>query len=152
MTDRKEVSKILQGLAEKTGSRLRQTNQLAGQICVEIKYFDFQSVSHQGALLTATDNTAVILKNAERLFDEIWTGVPIRLLGIRLSKLTEEYGQQLNLFDMGGKDAKKQQQLDKALDEIRNRFGKTAIMRGSAVKKTDARFGWEAEADMEDED
>ena len=152
VTDRKEVSKILQGLAEKTGSRLRQTNQLAGQICVEIKYFDFQSVSHQGALLTATDNTALILKNAERLFDEIWTGVPIRLLGIRLSKLTEEYGQQLNLFDMGGKDAKKQQQLDKALDEIRNRFGKTAIMRGSAVKKTDARFGWEAEADMEDED
>ena len=78
--------------------------------------------------------------------------MPIRLLGIRLSKLTEEYGQQLNLFDMGGKDAQKQQQLDKALDEIRNRFGKTAIMRGSAVKKTDARFGWEAEADMGDED
>lgn len=152
VTDRKEVSKILQGLAEKTGSRLRQTNQLAGQICVEIKYFNFQSVSHPGALLTATDNTAVILKNAERLFDEIWTGVPIRLLGIRLSKLTEEYGQQLNLFDMGGKDAQKQQQLDKALDEIRNRFGKTAIMRGSAVKKTDAKFGWEAEADVEDED
>lgn len=140
VTDRKEVSKILKELSEKTGARLRQTNQLAGQVCVEIKYFNFQSVSHQGALLTATDNTSVILKNAERLFDEIWTGIPIRLLGIRLSKLTEEYGQQLNLFDMDSQSTQhqqKQQKLDKALDEIRNRFGKSAVIRGSSMKKAE---------------
>lgn len=132
VTDRKEISGILKALSENVGRRLRETGQLAGMLCVEIKYFDFKSVSHQAQLLTPVSSSNMIFKTAEQLFDELWNGAPIRLLGIRLSKLCGQEQQQLNLFDMENQE--KMQKLDAALDAIRNKFGKDAVMRGSAVK------------------
>lgn len=132
VTDRKEIAGILKILAEKTGERLRETGQLSGMICVEIKYYHFKSVSHQMQLLTPTDSSNMIFKAAQQLFDELWNEDPVRLLGIRLSKLCSSKQQQLNLFDMENQE--KMQKLDQALDQIRNKFGQDAVMRGSFVK------------------
>ena len=33
-------------------------------------------------------------------FDELWNGTPVRLLGIRTSKLSDCQVRQMNLFDM----------------------------------------------------
>ena len=67
------------------------------------------------------------------MFDELWNGEPIRLLGIRTTKLEDE-GEpvQINLFDYQReqKSREKQQKLDAALDSIRKRFGDGAIRRG----------------------
>ena len=131
VTDRKEISGILNSLSEKVGQRLRETGQLAGLLCVEIKYFDFRSVSHQAPFLTSTNSSKVISKTSEQLFDELWNGMPIRLLGVRVSKLSGQEQQQLNLFDMENQE--KMQKLDAALDSIRNKFGKDAVMRGSTA-------------------
>jgi len=131
---REDACKVLLSLAESVGGRLRSSHQLAGLVCTEIKYNTFQSVSHQMLLDTPTASTDVIYRKACALFDELWNGTPIRLLGIRTTKLVEENEPlQLSLFDYVAPVSEKQQKLDAALDTIRNRFGKDAIKRGSLL-------------------
>lgn len=134
ISDRREACRALLNLSESVGSRLRASAQLAGLVCTEIKYNTFQSVSHQMLLDTPTASTDVIYSVACKLFDELWDHTPIRLLGVRTSKLTEENAPiQLNLFDYTAPKSEKQQKLDAALDNIRKRFGNDAIKRGSLL-------------------
>ena len=47
VSDRQEAYRTLLSLAESVAARLRQADQLAGMVSVEIKYSTFRSVSHQ---------------------------------------------------------------------------------------------------------
>ncbi len=129
-----DAKHFLLQLAESVGKRLREEHFLAGSVCTEIKYNTFRSVSHQALLATPTASTDVIYREACALFDELWDGTPIRLLGIRTTKLTEEDTPiQLNLFDYQAPKSEKQRKLDAALDDIRARYGKEAVKRGSLL-------------------
>ena len=135
--DYDEACKVLLQLAESVGRRLRKQHFCAGLVCTEIKYNDFRSVSHQGILLTPSASTDAIYRKACELFKELWNGTPIRLLGIRTTKLTEDTEPvQLNLFDYSQSGSEKQQRLDRALDTIRLRYGQDAVTRGSLLDST----------------
>lgn len=143
VTSEEEAGPILHSLAEKVSERLRSAHQRAGNICVEIKYSDFRSVSRQTQLDTPVNTTENIYREARRLFHTLWNHEPVRLLGIRTAKLVSETEPvQLSIFDMelpiqqtaSKKDTAKQQKLDAALDSIRRRYGKDAITRGSQLK------------------
>lgn len=135
---REEAVKAILSLSESVGSRLRASHQLAGLVCTEIKYNTFQSVSHQMLLDTPTSSTDIIYRHACQLFDELWNKTPIRLLGVRTAKLVEEDTPiQLNLFDYAAPVSEKQQRLNAALDNIRERFGNDAIKRGSLLNSQD---------------
>lgn len=124
-------------LAESVGERLRSSHETASQITTEIKYATFRSVSHQTGLPTPTASTDTIYKVACQLFDELWDGTPIRLLGIRASKLTPDTEPvQMSLFDLPGTgpvNSEKQKKLDTALDRLRTKYGKDIIKRGSLM-------------------
>lgn len=152
--DEEEAHKVLMQLAESVGSRLRKEKQLAGMVSCEIKYNTFQSVSHQTTLPTPTDSTTLIYETACHLFKELWNGTPIRLLGIRTSKLCDPSEPvQMSLFDMMTPEItttlpsdseqfqrkQKQEKLDKALDSIKNKYGKNAIVRGSLLSVKDTK-------------
>jgi len=131
---REDACATLLRLAESVGKRLRDSHQLAGLVCTEIKYNNFKSVSHQMPLEPPTASTDVLYRKACALFDELWDGTPIRLLGLRTTKLVEEDAPiQLSLFDYMAPVSEKQQKLDAALDSIRSRFGKESIKRGSLL-------------------
>lgn len=135
---REAAVKILLELAESVGRRLRASHTKAGLVCTEIKYSDFKSVSHQSVLESPTSSTDAVYRTACTLFDELWNGAPIRLLGIRTGKLSEE-GEpvQLSLFDYTAPVSEKQQKLDAALDKIRSKYGDNAIKRGSLMDSPD---------------
>ena len=77
----------------------------AGSICVEIKYYDFQSVSRQTQIDIPTNSTDLITQTSKRLFHELWNQQPVRLLGIRTTKLVDENEPvQLSLFDLDFSD------------------------------------------------
>ena len=78
---------MLLKLAESVGRRLRKAEQKAGMVSVEIRYATFENSSHQKQLFTETASDSRIYQAALELFDELWDGRPIRLLGIRTSKL-----------------------------------------------------------------
>ena len=159
--DIESACKLLMQLSESVGSRLRKEHQLAGMVSCEIKYHTFQSVSHQTTLDIPTDSTTLIYETACHLFKELWNGDPIRLLGIRTSKLCDSSAPvQLSLFDIFSPNSclnnctqfssmpnssvslvrkEKQEKLDKALDNIKNKYGKNAIIRGSLLPPTDTK-------------
>ena len=146
VTEEEEARKVLLWLSETVGGRVRKEGLKAKMVSVEIKYSTFQSVSHQKQLQRATNADKMIYETACDLFHELWNGEPIRLLGIRTSKLVDETEpEQMSIFDFQnvlnqnmpkqeiGKN-KKQEKLDKAIDQIRKKFGDGAIVRGSLKK------------------
>lgn len=132
-----EAREVLLWLAESVGKRLRKAKYKAAMVSVEIKYHTFQSVSHQKQLAKATNSDQTVFENACELFHELWNGEPIRLLGIRTSKIVDESEpEQLSIFDIQIEKPKdeKHKKLDKALDDIRRRFGEDAVKRGTFLK------------------
>ncbi len=127
----------LRRLADSVSQRLRESGQFAGMINVEIKYSTFQTVSHQTTLATPTDSSDIIYRTSCELFDRIWNNTPIRLLGIRTSKLqASDTPIQMNLFDLSKEKpiSEKQHKLDTAIDSIRSKYGDNAVIRGSFLK------------------
>lgn len=129
---------VLLMLAETVGGRLRKERQKANMLSVEIKYSNFQSVSHQRQMARATNADQSLYENACELFHELWNGEPVRLLGIRTSKLVaDDAPEQMTIFDYKYEETarksndEKHQKLDKALDEIRKKFGEESIKRGT---------------------
>lgn len=105
---REDALPALRSLSESVAFRLRQSGQLAGMLSTEIKYATFKSVSHQATLSAPTCQSDLIYETACQLFDEIWDGTPIRLLGVRSAKLTEEGTPvQMNLFDFASASGNK---------------------------------------------
>lgn len=137
-----EAMNVLLGLAESVGGRLRKHGMKAGMVSVEIKYHNFEVNSHQKQLERQTNSDQIIYREAVELFRELWNKEPIRLLGIRTSKLVQEgEPEQLSIFDIQYEQReerpidKKHEQLDKALDKIRRKYGEDAVKRGSFLKK-----------------
>ena len=108
-----EAYAVLKELATSVSQRLKKHHFLAAQISTEIKYASFRSVSHQTTILTPTAEVSEIYQCACQLFDELWDGEPIRLLGIRTTKLQdEEEPTQISLFDLGKyQEQEKQEEL-----------------------------------------
>lgn len=118
---------ILLALSESVGARLRAGGWSAGLISVSCRNTEFVSISKQRAMSYPSDNTTAIYETARKTFDELWNGESLRHMGIRASQLITSEGMQYSLFQ---KDVEKNQVLDKAIDDLRNRFGKTAVQRG----------------------
>lgn len=142
-TTKEEVYPILLSLSDSVAARLRAAGKYASMVSTEIRYSSFKNVSHQCSLPYATNSSDEIYKTARSLFDEIWDGAPIRLLGVRTSKLTGEVEpRQIDLFDYMDTIKQpslshKRQELDKALDTIRSKYGSGAVTRGSLFQRTD---------------
>lgn len=134
---KEEAKEVLLKLAESVGSRLRAAGQKANMVSVEIKYYTFQTASHQKQLLKASNSDSVIYEAACELFEELWSEEPVRLLGIRSAKLVDaDEPEQLSIFDiqMEKPQDEKHQKLDRALDEIRKKYGDDAVVRGTLLK------------------
>lgn len=114
-------------MIERVGYELREDEKVAGCIAVKIRYPDFETTSRQTTIpYTAADDE--IIPVAKALFHKLYKkGQPIRLLGVRLSELTNN-AVQSNLFD----DVEKKTDLYKAIDNVKNRFGKLSVKRASS--------------------
>ena len=63
---------------------------------------------------------------------------PIRLVGLRVDGLEENEMQQTTLFEP--KDDKKQEKLDKVIDEFKNKYGYNFITRAGRLDVKDLKF------------
>jgi DNA polymerase-4 len=117
-------------LTEKIAYELRQDGKVAGCVAVKIRYHDFETTSRQTTIpySCADDEFIPVVKE---LFDKLYKkGEPVRLLGVRLSELTND-AIQANLFD----DVERKTGLYKAIDNVKGRFGKHLINRASSSSK-----------------
>lgn len=126
-TDLVFLKKELVRLTEKICFELRQDEKVAGCVAVKIRYPDFETTSRQTTMpyTNADDEIIPIVKD---LFQKLYKkGEPVRLLGVKLSELTND-AIQTNLFD----DVERKSDLYKAIDEVKNRFGKSFVKRASS--------------------
>ncbi|MCU0380762.1 MAG: DNA polymerase IV [Chitinophagaceae bacterium] len=115
-------------MTEKIAYQLREENKMTGCITVKIRYPDFETTSRQSSIsYTCYDDE--LIPAAKELFQQLYRrGEKVRLLGVRLSELTNE-ARQTNLFS----DEQKKSGLYKAIDQVKGRFGKGSLTRGGAV-------------------
>ncbi len=143
-TKLEEIDKVLLQLSDKVAGRLRKLEQKGKTVAVEVKYNDFKKTSKQETFEKGVDSGTVIYESVRELFRENWSGKPVRLLGVRVTNLIDiTEPEQLELNDFWEKETKekkagpsdeKLKQLDQALDQIKTKYGKSAIMRASMIE------------------
>ena len=132
LSERRAMRRQLLRLSEKTASRLRAKELVAGTVQVKIRQSDFTTFTRQSALKPPANSTETLYKAATILLDEWlaeYPGARIRLLGVGGSALVRDA--QPDLFapqvSAGGT------QLDQTVDEIRGRFGDTSLGRARTL-------------------
>ncbi|MBQ8325774.1 MAG: DNA polymerase IV [Lachnospiraceae bacterium] len=134
VTDGGTAKMVLLSLAETVARRLRKDEARIEVVSISIRFNDLSYVSHQTVLVSPTNITKEIHEAACRLFDELWDGTPIRHLGVHTGRVSRDgNNRQLSLFDHT--DYEKLEKLDYAVDSIRERFGRDAIVRASFLKQ-----------------
>ncbi len=142
------AKQALMQLADDVATRARRHNIKGRTVQITLKYTDFRSVTRQVSV-RPTQSTQEIFLAGCQLLDQNWSvTLPIRLIGIALMNFVEE-SQQLSLFDQldqPGRPPKseRQQLVDQAMDQIRDRFGKDSVKRAALI--TSAKDGSAAES------
>ena len=115
-------------MTERVAYELRQDEKLTGCIAVKIRYPDFETTSKQTSIdYTLRDDELIPV--AIDLFHKLYRkGKLVRLLGVRLTELTN-HAVQASLFD----DAERKNNLYKAIDEVKNKFGKASLKKARTV-------------------
>lgn len=132
-----EVKDVFRMLSESVAERLKKAGKKAGMVSMEIKYYDFRSVSHQTRMEYPSNDAQTLRETACSLFLEIWSGEPVRLLGLRTSKLEDAQApSQLSIFDihMPEEPDEKHRRLRQAMDELNQRFGEGAVKKASMLQ------------------
>ena len=135
--DREEIIKVLKELSMETGKSLREKKMYALGISIWIKYGDFSKVSKQVTLNTQINSDIDIYNNAILIFDKLWDNErKVRALCVGVSNLTDTFSEQLNLFDMGhNSNIKRDNDLQKAIDNIRKKYGNNSITYADILDK-----------------
>ena len=89
---------------------------------------------HQIKLNNPTDVEQVILANCLMIFDKFYEGLPIRKVTVSCGELKDKTGVQLNIFDEVEK-VKEQEQINQAILEIKDKYGKNAVLKASSLLK-----------------
>ena len=123
-----EVKNVLQELSFSVSRRLRQAGLEAGGVEVFVRNKDLFSQTFQKELPLNTQSSIILAKEAHELFMEKYDwDTPVRAVGIRAIRLMKEgSGSQLDMF-LDHEKYFKSESCDKALYEIRKKYGRDAI-------------------------
>ncbi len=124
-----EVRAVLREQAEAVGRRLRRHGLRAGGVSLKIRFGDYETISRSAVLPEPADAAQALRDAALAVFDR-WAAEgfrPVRLIGMAAQHLTGGGGQGALFADPG---AARRRDIDRALDEIRDRFGDRTIRRG----------------------
>ncbi|MEO7313442.1 MAG: DNA polymerase IV [Chitinophagaceae bacterium] len=116
-------------LVEKICYELRADKKFAGCLTIKIRYENFETVSKQ-TVIDFTSSDHIVIPQAKSLFQQLCTiGRPVRLIGVRFSRLINE-NYQLNLFRKD--DATPS--LYHAIDAVKQKFGAKMVQRAVSLQ------------------
>ena len=124
----KEAKEVLLALCERVGMRIRKLGCKASLISIHLKTNEFTGRGHQVQLSYYTDSTSDIYRVGWQLVEEAWRREPLRQMGISAGNFAPSDREQLSLFHPI--DLEKDEQMNRAVDRIRLRYGDRAIIRG----------------------
>ena len=122
----------LRYFAEKLGAELRESGKNARTVTLKLRYSDFETVNRSSTARESTNLDDTIFQSAVRLLEKTLGKrfKPVRLIGLEVSHFTGGETQ-LSFFDA---EAKRLEQLDRAIDQVRDKYGFDAIQTGYTLE------------------
>jgi DNA polymerase-4 len=123
-----ELEKELHALVEDVSASVREKGWRARTIQLKLRYADFSTIT-RARTIDPTDDDPVIFETIRSLFHAAYdTRLAVRLLGVHLSNFDDAAQMELPLNPLRGQ----REELLKAVDKIRARFGDDVIHVGHA--------------------
>jgi DNA polymerase-4 len=122
----------LRYFAEKLGAELREEGKNARTVTLKLRYSDFETVNRSSTSRDSTNLDDTIFQSAVRLLEKTLGNrfKPVRLIGLEVSHFSG--GQtQLSFFDS---EVKRLEELDRAIDQVRDKYGFDAIQTGYTLE------------------
>ncbi len=137
LTDDLDVRRVLMVLAESIGRRMREQHLVGKTIELQLRDNQLNTRSHRTTLDYYIQSTNDIESAAYTLFRESYRWQkPLRSITIGVSSLeSEDTPTQLDMTDSSGRE--KREKLDRAVDNLRERFGDTCIRRAILLEDPD---------------
>lgn len=128
--NKEQLYPYLMSLVESVSIRLRKQNKYASVVCVILKDNYFKRKTHQRKLSNATNITKEIYDAALAILDEMWKDESIRLIGVRLDKLSDNVFYQASLFE-GNYTRESDTKIETTIDDLKKKFGNNIINKAS---------------------
>lgn len=124
-----DIITAVTSLSDTVAGRLRKYGMKACGVKVDIKDPYFKVISRQKQLFTPTNLASELAGNAIDIIHASWKkGSPIRMLTITGINLTDEiFDEQLSLFGGDNTNRKKDEQVERTMDEVRKKYGSSSI-------------------------
>ncbi len=146
LVDRGTLDRELVRMADAVAARMRASGVRGRTVVLKLRHADFRTVTRSHTLERSTHSAPTIHRTAREMFDQLDLGDGVRLLGVGVTSLTTDAADQLSFDDVlgagdgapaeaGRTSVEVDEATNSAIDEIRRRFGHTAI--GPAVLATE---------------
>lgn len=150
-----DIITAVTSLSDTVAGRLRKYGMKACGVKVDIKDPYFKVISRQKQLFTPTNLACELANSAIDIIHSSWKkGSPIRMLTITGINLTDEiFDEQLSIFGGDSESRKKGEQIERAMDEVRKKYGSSSIGFAAVIDNDIGAFvrGYQEEEDDEDE-
>jgi DNA polymerase-4 len=134
--DQEILKKKLMTQSEMVGKRAREKGVKGMTVTLKLKRADFTQMTRRVTLEEVTNSTNTIYEQGLKLLAQVKASTKFRLIGIGLSNLVTvaEIPKQLDLFRKTEPHEKSWEDVERAMDTIKERFGGDAIRRGGVLK------------------
>ncbi|MFA6174655.1 MAG: DNA polymerase IV [Kiritimatiellales bacterium] len=131
------VEAALLDLVDKVGTRLRRAGFYASTAQIKLRWKDFSTITRQRRLDPPCCDDMTLRETALELFRKEGLHSAVRLIGFGVTGLRRTAdAPQLDLFQSPEKQTStRREQLSRAVDRIRERFGRKSIQRGSTLNE-----------------
>ncbi len=128
-----DIKSGLSALCDSVASRLRKKKLRTTGVAVSVKFSDFTHISKQRSLKTSTDLAKIIYNEALSLTKECYGKRSIRALTVTAINLVDENNMGQISFLEPLENTEKQENIERAMDEIRLKYGKGSIKLANTV-------------------
>lgn len=129
---------IVREMADTLCLELIEKNLMTESITLHVGYsnrLEHKSAHGTISLRTSSDSARQIMDAVSKLYAQIVSPhIPVRRIALTLNRISDRRCRQYDLF-YDSEDFEKEYQIQKAVLEIRNRFGKNALFRGMNLQK-----------------
>ena len=128
-----ELSTELLALSERLSERVKAKNLVGDTVTLKLKSAGFRLRTRARHLMISTQLTSVLYETGLQLLAREIDGTAFRLIGIGLSGLTEASGDDpIDLIEPG---VARKAAAERAMDSVRTRFGRDAVIRGKLYER-----------------
>ncbi|CAK1245570.1 Nucleotidyltransferase/DNA polymerase DinP involved in DNA repair (DinP) [Fructobacillus fructosus] len=134
-----EIEVVLSELADQVAARIRHHKKQARLVTLSIGY-SYAAIEEEGThgfhetvRIAPTNHSQILMRTVLGIFRKNWPGATIRNIYVAYGDLVDDNQEQLDLFSPVTAEAPNQ--VEQLLDQLRDRFGSTAIMRAISYEK-----------------